>query len=508
MKKVQIALGVVTTLLICFIVAFSVLLSGKLNEKKCFHVSKKQNKITKNLLSKYPVTEKKSFVVVIASYNNEAVCEKNLFSIFDQTYDHYRVIYIDDCSTDKTYEKVKNFVHQRGQEKKVTLIQNETRKLKLANLYQAFSSCADDEIIVCVDGDDWLAHENVLKELNHYYQNPDIWLTYGSAINHPKYSKRDGACLPDKALTKNTVRDIPFNISMLRSFYAGLFKKIKLKDLLYQGRFLPSADDFAFMIPIIEMAPTHALYVPEVLYVINDTNPIRESNTIESLQVKLMRYLKTKEKYKPLDVTFNPRELDTPHTNTPVDLIILSNDDPLSLSKALKNYPAMIESLDTLYVLYRASDQLMQKAYEELSNYHPSVTFALESELSLKQVIEHSKNRAPYIAIGSDTAIIKEPIDIPMCIKELEMTSSVNFFLANHSEKLKGLKLKDKVSALTIDSALKAAELFSDSYFVIVQKKFLLDNLPIKEPSESLLKALFLKEKNLQETTLFLTHSF
>ncbi len=493
-----------------FLIALTLLLSLavvtlSLNLRKTphiSHISKKSNAITKNLLSKYPVTEKKSFVIVIASYNNETVCERNLFSVFDQTFDNYRVIYIDDCSSDRTYERVKEFIRERGQEDRVTLLHNEKRKLKLSNLYQAYMSCKDDEIIVCLDGDDWLAHENVLKEINHYYQNPDIWLTYGSAINHPKYIKRDGSCLLDKALINNTVRDIPFTISMIRTFYAGLFKKIKLKDLLYQGKFLPSADDFAFMIPMIEMAPTHSLFIPEVLYIINDSNPIRESSVIESLQLKLMNYLKTKDKYQPLDVTFNPRDLKTLAIQTPIDLIILSNDTPEALTKNLRNLSSNLAPLDTLYVYYKATTVAHHRAYQDLIDNFPRANFVLNSELSINALLEKSSS---FVAIATDDFSLPIQINALDCVKEMELTSSVNFFFGQTLAPSNSLQLKETIAALSLESALKNPSLFTDSFFIIFQKQFLLNNLSSDNPFHELLKSLYIKEKNLTETALILT---
>lgn len=476
----------------------------KWRNRSSFHAPTptQENKIMGNLLDKFPITEKKAFVVVITSYNNETVCERNLFSVFDQTYDNYRIIYIDDCSTDKTYEKVQEFIKERNQEERVTLIHNETRKLKLSNLYHAYTSCKDDEIIVCLDGDDWIAHGNVLKELNHYYQNPDVWLTYGSAINHPKYEKRDGAIISDDDLHNNKVRDIHFNISMIRTFYAGLFKKIKLKDLLYKGKFLPSADDFAFMVPMIEMSPTHSLFIPDVFYIINDSNPIRENLVLSSLQVNLMNYLKAKEKYKPLDNTFDPRNVKSLAMQTPPQLIVISNNTPEALSKNLKATISNTPPSSAIHVLYNASTPAQQEAYIELSNIFPTVTFSLRDEVSFKNLVENSSD---YIAIVTDTFSLAEPINTLDCIKEMELTSSVNFFVGQSPPLQGSIKLKESITAISFASALKTPELFTNSFFIIFQKKFLLDNLIYEEPLEGLLKSLYLKEENHFETALFFT---
>ncbi len=497
--------GVLTICIFTMLLALFGFLGVKIGEKRArlgSHISKKYNKITKSLLSKYPITECKPFVVVIASYNNESVCEKNLFSVFDQTYKNYRIIYIDDCSTDNTYEKVRKFVQSQGKEDQMTLIKNPTRKLKLSNLYEAYISCKDDEIIVCLDGDDWLSHQNVLKEINNYYQNPDIWLTYGSAINHPKYEKRDGSPISDKNLLNNKIRDIPFNISMLRTFYAGLFKKIQLKDLLFQGKFLPSADDFAFMVPMIEMAPTHSLFIPEVLYVINDSNPIRESNVIESLQIQLMNHLKTKEKYKPLDVTFNPRDLRTLTMQTAPDLVIFSEDNPVALSKALKNYTSNLTLIGNVQALYKCSSELKQKGYEELFELYPAVTFINENEISLKTLLGAA---SPYVALATDNFELATQIDMAECIKNMELTSAISFYINHLSCRFTGIKLKDSLTALTVECTLKIPELHTDTFFVLFQKSFLLNNLPPKQTPATLLNNLYLKEKNLNETCLFRT---
>ena len=56
----------------------------------------------------FAVTEHKPFVIVVPSYNNSSWVEKNLRSIFEQKYDNYRVVYINDASTIQHYYKLKN----------------------------------------------------------------------------------------------------------------------------------------------------------------------------------------------------------------------------------------------------------------------------------------------------------------------------------------------------------------------------------------------------------------
>src|SRR5690348_14207187 len=88
------------------------------------------------------------FVIVIPSYNNKRWYEKNLDSVFMQTYHNYDVVYIDDCSADGTADLVKDYIKKHGAQQTVLLVSNEKRNGALANIYNAVHSCKDDDVIV------------------------------------------------------------------------------------------------------------------------------------------------------------------------------------------------------------------------------------------------------------------------------------------------------------------------------------------------------------------------
>ena len=110
------------------------------------------------------------FKIIIASYNNEDWVEYNLASILNQTYENYHVMYVDDCSTDRTSELVNEIV---GDNDKFTIIRNETNLGAdggaIYNYIRFFESLEDDEICVFACGDDWLFDETVLEKLNSFY---------------------------------------------------------------------------------------------------------------------------------------------------------------------------------------------------------------------------------------------------------------------------------------------------------------------------------------------------
>jgi glycosyltransferase involved in cell wall biosynthesis len=219
--------------------------------------------------------EQKSFVVVTASYNNKEWYQRNLESIFNQDYKNWRLIYINDCSIDGTGELVEAFIAANAKQDRVKLINNTKRQGHLYNQYYAIHSCAKDEIIVIVDGDDWLAHTHVFSYLNKIYQDPNVWMTYGQFW----YFKKDklGFCkkVPNKIIKNNLIRDYPeWVLSHLRTFYAGLFHLIKIEDLYYHDDFFPMSADLAVMYPLFEMAAERAQFISKILYIYNDANPI------------------------------------------------------------------------------------------------------------------------------------------------------------------------------------------------------------------------------------------
>lgn len=251
-------------------------------------------------LDQYP---EKPLVVIIPSYKNERWVEQNLSSVFKQKYTNYRVIYIDDCSPDQTYERAKQITSTHKQDHRTTIIHNSARQGAMANWYNAIHSCANEEIVVQLDGDDWLAHDYVLSYINCIYANPNIWLTYGQFQEFPSgrighlYSKH----FPKGVIQKNSMRlykNLP--MSHLRTCYAWLFKLINVQDLMYEGKFYTMCADKALLAPMIEMASHHYACISEILYVYNNSNPINDHRVNIDLQRSLADHIAHLKPYQPL----------------------------------------------------------------------------------------------------------------------------------------------------------------------------------------------------------------
>jgi glycosyltransferase involved in cell wall biosynthesis len=241
-----------------------------------------------------------SFVIVTASYNNKDWYQKNLDSIFYQTYTNWRLIYINDFSSDGTGQLVQEYVRDRGMQDRVLLINNRRRRGHLANQYNAIHTCAKNEVIVIVDGDDWLAHSNVLAYLNHVYQ--DVLMTYGQFWYLKRNTKGVCRALPGSVIEDNGIRDYPsWVLSHVRTFYAGLFQLIKLEDLLYEGNYYPMCADISTMYPMFEMAAERARFIPDVLYVYNDANQISFFNSQGATQRQIWDHIKKQPRYTRLE---------------------------------------------------------------------------------------------------------------------------------------------------------------------------------------------------------------
>ena len=246
----------------------------------------------------YGEIPQKHIVAVVASYNNKDWYQKNLDSIFMQAYENYHVMYIDDNSPDGTGKLIHDYIEKNNLHDKITLISNTERKgSPLANQFMAIHACDNQSIIIIVDGDDWLPHPHVFKKINEIYSTQDVWLTYGQYQEYPSGKRGFNSPMPEYVVTQNKFREFTQIPSHLRTFYAGLFKKIKKEDLMYEGKLFQMTGDMAAMMPMIEMARDHFKFIPEVLYIYNAINPLSEHRISKQLQRKCDLEIRNRKRY-------------------------------------------------------------------------------------------------------------------------------------------------------------------------------------------------------------------
>ena len=214
-----------------------------------------------------------NFIVIVTVYNSQDYTGDCVSSILNQKYKNFRLTVVDDCSTDNT----NNILRKIGGFK---LIKNRVRAgSAVANIVKAIQLTPGDkqDVIVIVDGDDWLYDNDVLGYLNKVYQDPDVWLTYGQFTSLS--GRMENYCRPVTD-TKRYRKHEKWTTSHPKTMKRFLWEKIKDIDLRdknmnYYKRF----EDIAYMYPAVEMAGLkHIRCIDKILYVYNDKNNLCSLN--------------------------------------------------------------------------------------------------------------------------------------------------------------------------------------------------------------------------------------
>lgn len=252
-------------------------------------------------LSTFVLATPVKIVVLTPTYNNERWCIKNLESVLEQTYQNVHHVIVNDCSTDATSTLLRDYIAVHNLSHRVTFIDNTERKGALQNLYNTIHALPDDVVVFTLDGDDWCANQNALQRVADEYKNPTVWMTYGQFQCWPRGEMGFCRKFPSKIITHNNFRKYEWVSSHPRTFYAWLFKKIKKSDLMLEGKFFAVTWDLAIMFPMLEMASKgHIRFIPDVLYIYNNENPLNDHRTQPGLQQWCNQLIRQKSKYKPL----------------------------------------------------------------------------------------------------------------------------------------------------------------------------------------------------------------
>ncbi len=372
--------------------------------------------------------DEKNFVIVIPSYNNARWYQRNLQSALSQNYTNFRIIYADDCSPDGTGELVQEYLKHHDLDKKVCLIKNKMRRGALHNLYTMIYMSNDDDIIVTLDGDDWLADNNVLTRLNNVYSSGEVWLTYGQFQLHPSGIKGWASAMPDYIVENNAYRDFQHLPTHLRTFYSWLFKNIKLDDLLYYGTFYPMSWDMTMMIPMIEMAGERHQFIPEVMYIYNDENNISDHHVSRQLQAHLAQVIKKKKHYKRLSAKPYPI---TKNNNFHADAIIFAQN-PTMLTQLLQSIKTYVSEIDHLFIMYKPTSDREMNAYTAIQMSYPEIKFYLinEHRSNFKETLFniYQKTKNDYVLFAKGDAQFTQPVSLATCINVLQETDAYAFY--------------------------------------------------------------------------------
>ena len=223
------------------------------------------------------------FVILVTSYNDEDWVEYNLASILNQTYTNYKVMYYNDASKDNTSQKVFNIV---GTNPQFHIHNRNENKGALHSYLECLDTLDDEDILVCLSGDDWLFDDDVLENLNNFYNEKDVWMTYG------KFYCWDGIANITEGNPQNTPhpdfiheyklykRDV-WRASHLRTFKGFLVKKLPKSTTISKldSNYFDHASDLAITFPCLEMCGKDKIGVVDFPTYVYNTTPKNHQRT-------------------------------------------------------------------------------------------------------------------------------------------------------------------------------------------------------------------------------------
>ena len=256
---------------------------------------------SKNLnLSDKKTDTKVDFKIVVPFYNAEKWIDKCINSLKIQNNSNFKCYLIDDVSTDNTSVVAEDLITG---DNRFELIKNSKKTYALGNISKTINdaNCDDEDVIIILDGDDWLASSYTLDTLAAAYDK-DCLMTYGSYVYNPSGVRGvEPSAYPKNVVENNTYREDSWRASHLRSFKYKLWKELDDEDLKNKkGKYYEMAYDQAIMLPLLEMAGPKAKYIEQSLYVYNKQNPLNVDKIKALEQSQTAQEIRKKEKYKRL----------------------------------------------------------------------------------------------------------------------------------------------------------------------------------------------------------------
>jgi glycosyltransferase involved in cell wall biosynthesis len=222
--------------------------------------------------------------VVIPFWNCEALLERCLISLEGQT-EAATAVLIDDASDPPARGLARTWCEQRDGRVCLALDKNEgPAAARHAGLRWVLEHAgSEQDVIVLLDGDDELAHPQVLETVAALYaRGPQVKMTLGGhrrASGKAVYRRRYRAW----HFALRVTQAVPWRGRHPRTFRVGLLRQVwpSISWRWPDGRWIRSGTDVLLILPMLRAMRWHELSQPEeILYVYNDVRP--DGSTLES----------------------------------------------------------------------------------------------------------------------------------------------------------------------------------------------------------------------------------
>ena len=240
------------------------------------------------------------FIIITPCHNVADWLAINLNTTKYQSYKNFLCLVINDKSTDRYIHELSYFCGDNWDERFKFISTPEGRGGSQGDAYlygmeflEYEKLINDDDIIVEIDGDDWLSSVFVLDYLNNIYQDSEVWMTYGQYQMYPSgqlggHFDMHIAPLIDKF---NNYRKSAFPYSHLKTYKYWLFNKIDRKDLIDKetGKIYNAAWDHALCLPMVEMAGSNHIHrCDDILYILNRSEELQNEGKVNTNNQKLV----------------------------------------------------------------------------------------------------------------------------------------------------------------------------------------------------------------------------
>jgi len=248
----------------------------------------------------------KNLKIVVPFRNVEEWICMCVGTIQKQKHAFFTCVLIDDMSTDNSYEIAEKLIED---DDRFILIKNKDRVGALKNIIDGIESLSpeDEDIIVVIDGDDWLYDKFAFNVVAETYKKEQCLITYSNYISvrdvDEMFNVEGIACgecckYPDHIINNSSYRQFKWCAGSLRTFKYKLWKEIKIADFLDdEGKYLDVTWDMAFMFPMLEMAGYKQAFIDYPLYVYNVGNPTNDFKIKEDEQAHYEKVIRARPEY-------------------------------------------------------------------------------------------------------------------------------------------------------------------------------------------------------------------
>lgn len=226
--------------------------------------------------------DEKRIVIISPFWNAKDYVTKCIMSVAQQDYNNYLHVLVDDNSDDGSADIACAVIDQLPESirDKFVVMKNDKNVGCIANQLTLLEKVNDDDIVVLLDGDDWLINNNTLFNYYNELHHQGYDFTYGSTWSLADNIPLVAQTYPSHVIESKTYRQHLFNWGIpythLRTFKGSLCKNLNhdvFKDS--NNEYMKAGADNPLFYELIEKS-NNPIAVKEIVHIYNDMNPLND----------------------------------------------------------------------------------------------------------------------------------------------------------------------------------------------------------------------------------------